>query len=284
MFAFNFEKRMSKDLSFEFESITSRKNPKIIRACSFADKKYRDKEGFFTFEGEKLFLEAIASGIEICEVYFTERAEKNCSSLLSKAYSLGASLYLVTDEVYDKLTYEKASQKIFILAKKLEIPIFSKDVAACGGFVLLEGVRDPSNVGAILRTCLALGSDKIILSSDCADVFGYKTVRAAMGAVFRARLYTTDNISECINLLKKHGKVYATALRHDAISISRLEFSKSDSIVIGNEGHGVSQEVLSGCDKTVIIPMMHESESLNASVAAALFIWEKAKKTLEEYK
>ncbi len=274
---------MSKALSFEFESITSRKNPKIIRACSFADKKYRDKEGFFTFEGEKLFSEAITSEIEIREVYFTERAEKNCSELLSRAYSLGASLYLVTDEVYDKLTYEKASQQIFVLAKKPEIPIFSKE-AATGGFVLLEGVRDPSNVGAILRTCLALGSDRIILSSDCADVFGYKTVRAAMGAVFRAKLYTADNISECIKLLKKNGKVYATALSDDAISISDVEFLKSDSIVIGNEGHGVSQEVLSGCDKTVIIPMMYESESLNASVAAAIFIWEKARKTLEEYR
>lgn len=270
-------------MSFEFESITSRKNPKIIRACALSDKKYRDKEGLFSFEGEKLFSEALLSGVKICEVYFTKRAQKNCSEFLSKAYSLGAALYLVTDEVYDKLTYEKASQQIFVLAQKKDIPFLSGKDAAGGGFVLLESVRDPSNVGAILRTCLALGSKKIILTSDCADIFSFKTLRAAMGAAFRANLYMTDSVCECLKLLKKHGRVYATALRKDAISISDAEFFESDSIIIGNEGHGISQEALAVCDKTVIIPMMNDSESLNASVAAAIFVWEKARKTLEEY-
>ncbi len=273
---------VKKGLKFEFESITSRKNPKIIHACSLADKKFRDREGLFSFEGEKLFGEALKEKITICEVYFTERAMKACEAKLDEAYALGAKLYLVTDEVYDKLTYEKASQQIFALAEKKQIPYLDEE-SCTGGFTVLESLRDPSNVGAILRTSAALGCDKVLLTDDCADVYGYKTLRAAMGAVFKTKLYVTDNIEKSIALLKKHGRVYAAALTDTAVSIADAQFSIEDSIIIGNEGHGVSKIVLDCSDSAVIIPMQCGSESLNASVAAAILIWEKARKTQRSY-
>lgn len=270
-------------MSFDFEQITSRKNSKIIRACSLEDKKYRDREGLFAFEGEKLLFEAISENIEIKEVFFTERAGNNCRELLENAAKKGASLYLVSEEVYSKLTYEKASQGIFAVAKKKEISIFSEDSDFSMGYIVLESVRDPSNVGAILRSCTALGNSNILLSCDCADVYGYKTIRSAMGAVFKANILLTDDIKESMEILKKHGKVYAAALTDGAKSIVETDFNVCDSIIIGNEGHGVSETVLENCDNAVIIPMQCGTESLNASVAAAILIWEKSRKTNKEY-
>lgn len=271
-------------MNFDFEQITSRKNPKIIRACSLEDKKYRDREGLFAFEGEKLFSEALCENIPITEVYFTEKAKNNREDLLLKAYAKGAKMYLVSAEVYEKLTYEKASQGIFAVAERFELPEFSENADISQGMIVLESVRDPSNVGAILRSCAALGCKSILLTHDCADVFGYKTLRAAMGAVFKTDLYTTLDISKSISVLKRHGKVYAAALTDNAQSIADTNFKPCDSIIIGNEGHGVSQTVLDKCSGCVIIPMQCGSESLNASVAAAILIWEKARKTNDIYK
>ncbi len=270
-------------MKLEFESITSRKNPKIIHACSLSDKKNRDKEGLFSFEGEKLFLEALSENVQITEVYFTDKSEKAIGDALLCAQKKGAKLYCVTDEVYSKLTSEKASQEIFAIARK-PLPLQFDESCTDGGFVVLESVRDPSNVGAILRTCTALGSDKILLSADCADVYGYKTLRAAMGAVFKAKIYTVNDLEQSLKILKKSGKVYAAALTENAKSISEADFKPFDSIVIGNEGHGISKATLECCDSALIIPMQCGTESLNASVAAAIFIWEKARKTQKAYK
>ena len=270
-------------MELKYEHITSRKNPKIIRACSLEDKKYRDKEGMFAVEGEKLIGEALLENIEITEVFFTEKAEKNCKELIETAYSRGAKLYLVSEEVYTKLTYEKASQGIFATACKKQIQTFSEESDFSQGYIVLESVRDPSNVGAILRSCAALGSRNILLTDDCADIYSYKTLRAAMGAVFKANIVITADIKESIKILLRHGRVYAAALTENAASIADTDFEISDSIIIGNEGHGVSGNVLENCRNTVIIPMQCGSESLNASVAAAILIWERARKTNTVY-
>ena len=266
-------------MEMEFERITSRKNPKIIGACALSDKKFRDREGLYCFEGEKLFREALSEKQELTEVFFNERAMDSCRDMLLSAYGAGARLYCVTPEVYEKLTYEKAAQGIFAVAKKKELQRLSENSDFSSGFIVLESVRDPSNVGAVIRSCAALGCRNVLLTSDCADVYGYKTLRSAMGTVFKTNILVTDDIKESIELLKKHGKVYAAALTDNAVSIAETDFCASDSIIIGNEGHGVSEAVQNSCSGTVIIPMQCGTESLNASVAAAILIWEKARKT-----
>lgn len=258
-----------------FEPITSRRNERILLASSLSDKKRRDESGLFAFEGEKLLGEALSCGVPLDAVYATEKAFDSSLSLLSEAEAHGASLFRVTSEVYGKLTFEKAPQGVFTVARKWDLP--ELDQSEHSGFVVLESIQDPGNVGAILRTAAALGCDKILLTKDCADVFHPKTLRAAMGAVFRTRLYVTADIGKSLALLKKHGAVYATALTESALPISHVTFSPDDSLVIGNEGHGVSETVLQNCTEAVMIPMQGGSESLNASVAAALFLWEKQK-------
>ncbi len=267
-------------MTFEFEKITSRKNPKIIFAASLSLKKNREETGEFAIEGIKLICEALNENVPLLRLFFTETAMTQYSKEIENAKDLGAEGFLVSDEVYDKLTCEKGSQGIFAVAKKDELPLF-EDSENAEGCVVLESLQDPGNVGAIIRSCAALGVKNIIVTEDCADIYSHKVLRASMGTVFKVKIYRCKSVTECVKMLKGVGKVYATALSDNSIPLSEITFSQKDSIIIGNEGHGVSDHTLSACDSAVIIPMMQGTESLNASVAASIFIWEKQKSYID---
>ena len=264
-----------REKAMNFERITSRKNDGVISAASLCDKKHRDDTGLFAFEGIKLLREANECGVEIVKIYFTESALSKYGDEIERSYNGGATLFCVTDEVYAKLSAEKNPEGIYTVAKKFE---FEKQLCSDGGYLILCDVQNPSNVGTVIRTACALGIDKVLLTPGCADIFGPKTQRAAMGTVFRTKFYKSDDIKGDIEYLKSNGKkVYASALTNRACDIRNVSFSHSDSIIIGNEGKGLPEDILSSCSDCVIIPMCNGAESLNAAAAAAIFIWEKQK-------
>ena len=142
--------------------------------------------------------------------------------------------------------------------------------------VVLENVQDPGNVGTVLRTAAALGIDLVILTGECADPFNPKTVRAAIGALFRQRLLELPR-EELFTRLRAWGlPLYGAALSPQAADVRSASLTDA-AVAVGNEGSGLSAELLAHCDKTIIIPMTPESESLNAAVAASLLMWEMAR-------
>ena len=143
--------------------------------------------------------------------------------------------------------------------------------------LIAESLRDPGNLGTVIRSCFALGIDTLVLTEDCADIYNGKTLRAAMGAIFKMRTVSVpcQQLPELIAELRKQGRgVYAAALSDTAKSIEETVFCAGDCFVIGNEGHGLSQTVTHSCTASVIIPMREGAESLNAAAAAAICIWE----------
>ncbi|MEG0597753.1 MAG: RNA methyltransferase [Oscillospiraceae bacterium] len=140
-------------------------------------------------------------------------------------------------------------------------------------YLVLDGVQDPGNVGTIWRSADALGADGLILVNACADPFGHKTVRSAMGASFRLPVYECTPGALQKTLAASNLPLYATALRADTLSLRELA-EKRLCVVIGSEGKGVSEEVLTLCGKTIKIPMEPQCESLNAATAAAVVLWE----------
>ena len=257
------------------EKITSRKNPKIIAACSLADKKNRDKSGLFAAEGIKLLRELISEKVELDKVFCTSRAVEKYADSLSK---LSCELYEVTDEVYDKLSFEKNPEGIFAVAKKTPVYGRACETPGKGGFVMLDRVQNPSNVGTVIRTACALGVSRILLGEGCADIFGPKTLRAAMGTLFKVNICVTDDICREIEEIQSLGaNVFAAALDSTSEDIGKVSFSPDDCLLIGNEGEGISEKALSLCKRKVIIPMRLNAESLNAAAAAAILIWEKQK-------
>lgn len=260
-------------MAFSYTEITSRKNEKIIWTCRLSDKKNRDAEGVFFTEGIKLLEEALMSRLEVEKIFFTSKALCAYADTLEKASA--KEYILVSDEVFEKLTDEKAPQGVFAVIKKPVSSPFSMESINEGGFIILDDIQNPLNLGAIFRCAYSLGSTKIVLSRGCADVYNPKTLRSAMGSVFKCSFHIYDDICAFIGELKNSAnRVYCTHLHSDSLVLGSFEFESSDSIVMGNEGHGISEKVLEASSGSVIIPMREGAESLNAATASAIIIWE----------
>lgn len=267
-------------MSLSYIEITSRKNEKIIWASKLSDKKNRDKENVFFTEGIKLLEEAILSHLFIEKIFFTAKAFSLYKDIFEKAAA--KEYILVSDEVFEKLTDESSPQGVFTVIKKPEPLNFDEDSLKNGGFIILEDIQNPLNLGAIFRCAYSLGGTKLILSRNCADVYGSKALRSGMGSIFKTEFFISDDICAFIRNLKELGnRVFCTHLHFESLKLGSFSFRDSDSIVIGNEGHGVSDAVVSECDGSVIIPMTDGAESLNAASASSIIIWEMNKNKLQ---
>ncbi len=266
-------------MAFSYSEITSRKNEKIIWVSKLCDKKNRDASGLFITDGSKLLEEALLSGLCVEKVFFTKKAFAVYEDLLTKAEAKES--ILVSDEVFEKLTDEKAPQGILSVIKKPCEMHFHGDALKDGGFLILEDIQNPLNLGAIFRCAYSLGCTKLILSRKCSDIYNPKTLRSAMGSAFKVGFEVCDDIGSFIDRQKLIGnRVFCTHLHSESKKLGSFGFLPGDSIVIGNEGHGVSDRTVALCDGSVIIPMTEGAESLNAATAASILIWEMNKAKL----
>lgn len=257
----------------ELPYIASRQNPRVVAAAKLSDKKHREKRGLFLCEGVKLTLEAALFG-RLCEVYIRESdAEKHIEAVRT-SIETGCEVFILSDAAFDKISTEKAPQGIISAA---EYKADGWEIPEKGNILFLDSVRDPGNLGTILRSACALGNVSVVLHS-CADLYSPKTVRAAMGAVFKLDAFVTDDGSSFIESCKRQGRrVLGAALEADSLKLGSFEPKCDDVIVIGNEGHGISHGIAQLCDRYLMIPMNENTESLNASVAASVILWEYSK-------
>ncbi len=269
--------------------ITSRQNERVKALCALVEKKHRRATGCFRVDGRKLFEEALSSHAEICEIWLSEGANDTVKQSLSEAIEEGRIdgkiVVVASESVFEKITEEASPEGIVTVLRAMDalherLPQGEVlDARRLDGERLLiaESLRDAGNLGTVIRSCAALGIDRLILSDDCADLYHPKTLRAAMGAIFRLPTLTVsqNELASAITELRTAGrKVYATALREDAQPIGEIALKKEDCFVIGNEGHGLSEHVIGACDNCAIIPMREGNESLNAAAAATICIWE----------
>ena len=250
------------------ETITSRENAKIKYACAVRDsEKQRAADGLFFAEGPKLCLELAKS----C----TPRAMYATAAALAKTPELAQfDPAEIAPHVAEKLSGTKSNQGVFALFETPVPPADTLDTAR--RILMLEGVQDPGNVGTVIRTANALGMDAVVLTGACADLYGPKTVRAAMGALFRQPVLTCAT-DELMQLLRANGlKLYGAALTDTAQDLRCVPLTPA-AVAIGSEGRGLSAQLLAQCDGQIIIPMQPGAESLNAAVAAAVVMWEIAR-------
>jgi len=270
---------------FGAELISSRTNPKTVQYAKLSDKKYRDEYGLFLAEGSKLTFEALQHTDVECVVIAQSCAEQGrtrkpgviACELAGAALEKQVPVYVFADSAFEKISTEQAPQGFIAVVKKPE-EIHRKtdfDTWQQGKrLLMLDEIRDPGNLGTILRSAEAMGIDGVILAS-CADLYSEKTVRAAMGTVFRMPVFITQNGADCVRSMKKLGRrVISAGLGEHTLTLGRYEVMKNDCPVIGNEGHGVSAEVLAESTACVRIPMAGQTESLNAAAAAVCILWE----------
>ena len=225
---------------------------------SLSQKKFRDSTGLFVVEGEKMVEEALASRFRVEKVY--RRAD-------------------IGEAVMARISGLSSPSPALALVHRPE-DLSSGEMPAKGLFLALDGIRDPGNLGTILRIADWFGIDAVFASPDTVDVFNPKVVQATMGAIFRVRFHYADIPSLCSRTLKCGGKVYGTFLDGENMYGKALDcgWEAPSVIVIGNEANGISPAVAASVSDRLFIPPYPSddpgSESLNAAVATAVTVAE----------
>jgi TrmH family RNA methyltransferase len=229
---------------------------------------YRNEHGQFLCDGVKLLEEALLSGADVVAVL--------TASPITFPLPLDTRLYYADRSLIGSLSPLKNAQDTLFTCR---IRPGSAFVNTAGTQILLDGMQDPGNVGAVIRTACAFGIKSVILTNDCADPYNPKAIRASMGAIFKQNICSM-RVSELSRLRSNSVRFIGAAPCDDYRDVSQIAL-KDSVIAIGNEGQGLSAEVLSLCDELITIPIRPQCESLNAAAAAAIIIWEASRQTRE---
>lgn len=266
------------------EVITSRQNPLLVLTAKLTDKKHREREGLFRFDGKKLFLEALAGDLPLFAVLIKESSAPAFLDLaLERAKASTLRVAVLPDALFERMSEEKAPEGVICICRYLtqvhgRLTIGEGDgadpFAGYGRVLLLESVRDPGNLGTILRSSRAFGVDLVALSDDCADVYNSRTVRAAMGALFKTPTMRVSDAVGAVSRAAAHRRVFAAALKPEALRLGEVSPLPDDILLVGNEGHGLSDAMINAATSPLYIPMETGVESLNAGIAASVLLWE----------
>ena len=250
------------------QKISSKDNEFIKHVKKLKDKKYRDLNNEYIIEGIKLVGEAIQENAKIKQIVICEECEKSENLPKDLMYEIAKEeCVYVTEKVFKHISEVMAPQGILAIIEKNnnenEID-YSQDI-----IVALDDVQDPGNLG------------KILVSKGTADAYNPKVVRSTMGAIFRVKIIECEDLEKTLKEIKKHKfKVVVSSLQTDN-SIYDIDYEKK-VIIIGNEANGVEKHIQELADEKIKIPMLGKTESLNASVATGIILYEYVRQKLNK--
>ena len=255
------------------ESISSPKNEKIKELVKLQTAKGRKKAGMYLLEGEHLVEEAIKERAQIKLIVVTGNRLEDYKNLLAQT---DVQVLVVSQDVFHKLSMTETTQGILAVVEIVKQEILPNK----GRFIVLDAVQDPGNLGTIVRTADAAGFDAVVIGTGTVDLYNDKVLRSMQGSHFHIPVFQA-NLQEYLPILKEKGvQVAVTALHRDSKDYSVLQGATDVAIVVGNEGQGVSEDVIDLADVVVTIPMFGKAESLNVAIASALLMY-KTKETKE---
>ncbi len=231
----------------------------------------REKSGQFAMEGFRLVLDALESGVKLSALILTERAAVQYGDAFSP-YLKSSNPLLIADAVAKEISDTETAQGVFAIGiMPEEKPLVPQKGHRC---MLLHTVQDPSNLGAIMRTAEALGTDGLYLYH-CCDVYNPKAIRSSMGALFRIPYVKISDIDAfAADCRVQNLPLCAAVVDRNAVSLKAFDCTEGAVVCIGNEGNGLPHDFSDACDVKLTIPMSPASNSLNAAMAAGLFLWE----------
>jgi TrmH family RNA methyltransferase len=260
------------------KTITSPANPTVKMLASLAQKKYRAEYGLFLVEGARHVADALAGGFVPAYVAISARAQDDAQAqaVLRDASAAGATLLDATDDILRKITGRENTQA---LIAALPIPHYNIDSVTDGVWVALDRIRDPGNLGTIIRTAAATGTAGVILVGDCCDAWQPETVRATMGLFARQRIVAATEADFTTFLQDWPGDVTGTHLHERAVDYRKADYNKSDYgqrhiLLMGAEQTGLSPALTAACRQLVKIPMADGVESLNLAVSTGIMLYE----------
>lgn len=254
----------------EIDYIQSKDNKTIKHIISLQQRKYRQKFGEYTVEGIRAVTDI---GKKDClrSILIRESKRSELEPLVQKGFTV-SSVYVVQDPIFDKIEHSVNGQGILGIAKKCVNDLHSL-IVEDGLYVALDGVQDPGNLGTIIRTAVAAGAKGIFLLKGTVDPYNEKCVRSTMSALCNIPIFEDVTLSEFYDFIKDNTiKTYVTSLENTK-PYHTISYPKRTMIILGNEGNGVSREIIEMCDQAITIPMYGDIESLNVSIAAALCMY-----------
>ncbi len=258
------------------KKITSKDNKliKLVKKLT-SSAKFRRSNKAYTVEGIRICGEAIQSDTNVKQILISDDAYDKYYDKICKTLDNFGNMYIISNDIMKYISDTDEPQGMICICEQKENQSLTDIKIGAGKFVILENIQDPSNLGTILRTMEAFNISNVILTEDCCDIYNPKVLRGSMGAIFRLNFFITDDIIKTIDYLNENGiTVVAGVPDRRAVSIRDIDKKLNLSVVIGNEGNGLRQGTISKCQIKATIPMAGRAESLNASTAASIMIWE----------
>ena len=256
------------------KEISSKDNRIIKDAASLSEKKKRDEKGMFMIEGPNLLREALDEDMRIQSVFVLAGSETpEIMELVQQAEISGCQVYAVSRDAFMRVAQTDTPQAVIAVCAKKRFSEEDFFGEKGSNILVLDRIQDPGNMGTLLRTADAAGFSGVMLIKGSADPFAPKVVRAAAGSLFRMPLKTGLSPQEAADQLKKHGKNPAAAAMDAESAYYDEDLSENFALIVGNEGNGVSDELMS-LARRISIPMAGRTESLNAALAGGIIMFE----------
>lgn len=246
---------------------------------------YEPEEGIFIAESPKVIIRALDAGYEPVSMLMEAKQAREQSPEITEVFQKCETkeafpVYTASADVLVRLTGFRLTRGMLCAMRRKKMPSVQEICAGARRVAVLEGVVNPTNVGAIFRSAAALGMDAVLLTHECSDPFYRRAARVSMGTVFQIPwTYFGRGVwpGQGIDVLRKMGfQTAAMALREDAVApdAPKLRNAQKLAVVLGTEGDGLAADTIADCDYTVCIPMAGEVDSLNVAAASAVAFWE----------
>ena len=253
--------------------ITSTSNPQVKRLLQLQKKsKARNEEKVFLVEGLRMFSEVPKERVE--KVYISESLY-NRKKLVQDLRDFDVEI--LSDSVFSRVSDTKTPQGILCIVRQKTYDLEKIFKIKNPHFIILDNLQDPGNLGTIVRTAEGAGVDAVFLSKESVDIYNPKTIRSTMGSIYRMPVIYVEDLLKLLKTLKNQGILSYAAHLEGKRSYDLENYQTGTAILIGNEGNGLREEVANAADIRVKIPMQGQVESLNAAVAATVFMFEVAR-------
>lgn len=255
--------------------ITGFSNPLVKRIRSLRDKKHRKREGLFLAEGLRIIAEARDAGVlpEMLVLSTDARPHPLAEEVIAEAEAAGADVIRTTPDILSKMSGKDNAQALLGIYRDRPRALESIDRSSAAIWFVAQAMRDPGNLGTLLRIGDAVGAGGVILVDECVDPFSVESVRASMGALFTQAIVPSEWAAFLDWLRVGEGMLVGTSLQTE-FDYQQPHYAAPTFILIGNEARGLPDDYAAACDVLVKIPMLGRADSLNASVAAAVMAYE----------
>lgn len=249
------------------EQLTSIHNQHVKNWKKLQTKKFRRQTGLYLLDGWHLVQEALKAHVRVQQLIGTKAELAEHSDIVS----LVAEVYEVTPAIMKHITPTVTPQGIAAVVELPQTHFHPQEIH--GAWLMLEGVQDPGNVGTMVRTADAAGFTGVVVSDKTADLYSPKVVRSMQGSQFHLLLVNGDLKKWVTDFQKAGAPVYGTQLNPQAENFRNVHPGETFALIMGNEGNGMSDDLLKLTDKNLYIPMKGEAESLNVAVSAGILMF-----------